>query len=121
VTTSSAKQKGRLLQQKVCALLHTWFNSFGLAPDDFLSRSMGANGVDVILSPHAKRVVGDLAIECKNKETINVAAEFKANADKYPNSIPILFHKKNKYPVLATLNANDLMEILRDAVKTRQI
>lgn len=119
--TSSTKQKGRLLQQQVCQALYNTFAEFDLEPDDFTSRSMGAQGVDIIITPAGKKVVGKLAIECKNKETINVALEFKANADKYPGQTALLFHKKNKYPILVTMRADEFMEIYKDAVKNRRI
>ena len=59
---SSAKNKGRLLQQHVAQLLR---EAFGLDEDDVQSRSMGADGEDLLLSPHARRLF-PFAVECKN-------------------------------------------------------
>lgn len=61
--TSSAKAKGRVLQQWVAKFLVSIGK--GLEPDDITSRSMGSAGTDVLLSPAAKKQF-PLAIECKN-------------------------------------------------------
>ena len=48
MNTSSAKSKGRRLQQKVVLALKTLF---GLGDDDAFSNPMGCTGEDVKLSP----------------------------------------------------------------------
>ena len=47
----SAKAKGRKLQQGICNLIVSSFPE--LNADDVLSRSSGAGGVDIMLSPLA--------------------------------------------------------------------
>ena len=65
----SAKQKGRLLQQKVRdGILKNYPQ---LEPDDVRSTSMGAGGTDVQLSPAAKRLF-PYEIECKNLAKVSV-------------------------------------------------
>ena len=61
--TSSAKAKGRALQQWVRDLLLSLSSS--LHKDDVRSTSMGAGGEDVLLSP-AARSLFPVSIECKN-------------------------------------------------------
>lgn len=61
--TSSAKQKGRLLQQWVVSELLK--NAKQLEADDCKSTSMGAPGADVLLSPAARKIY-PFQIECKN-------------------------------------------------------
>ena len=114
--TSSAKAKGRNLQKLVCEMLYEAFKDKALEPDDFLSRSMGANGTDVILSPAAKKIVGDLAIECKNQEKLNVPTIFKEHAAKYPASLPLLVHKKNHTYALVTIKLDQFLDLLVKAV-----
>ena len=60
--TSSAKAKGRKLQQWVRDYILLIYD---LEPDDVKSTSMGAGGEDLQLSPAARRVV-PLSIECKS-------------------------------------------------------
>ena len=67
--TSSAKAKGRRLQQKVRDLLLETFTE--LEPDDIRSTSMGVSGEDLQLSPAARKLI-PFAIECKNQEKLNV-------------------------------------------------
>ena len=62
--TQSAKAKGRRLQQWVCDVLLRMAGR-KLEPDDITSRSMGASGEDVLLSPAARRLF-PVSIECKN-------------------------------------------------------
>lgn len=112
----SAKAKGRNLQKTVCAMLADFFKFAGLTEGDFLSRSMGANGTDVILSPAAKKELGNLAIECKNVENLNVYTTFVNHAANYdqPDDMPALVHKKNHGPVLCTVYLIDFIRLLRD-------
>ena len=69
MNTHSKKAKGRRLQkwvvEKILAVLPS------LASDDVSSRSMGAGGEDVLLSPKARSLF-PYSIECKNTERVNV-------------------------------------------------
>lgn len=110
--TSSAKAKGRRLQQAVCAALLSLFPE--LEPDDITSRGMGQQGVDVILTPAARRILGDIAVECKNVEKLNVATTFRDHAAKYPKATPILVHHRNRQPkILCTIPLDHYLELLR--------
>jgi len=60
--TSSAKGKGRLLQQHVCAIIRKVFD---LPETDVVSRPMGSAGVDTMMSDRALKEL-PLSIECKN-------------------------------------------------------
>lgn len=109
----SAKAKGRNLQKLVVERLLAIGAAYGLEADDVLSRSMGAAGTDVILSPAARRLFGALAIECKNKETLNVVTTFHEHADKYKGQYPLLVHKRNRTEPLVTLLLDDYLELLK--------
>ena len=69
---SSAKAKGRRLQQQVAADL---CEAMGLQEDDVRSCAMGANGEDVQLSVAAREKV-PWSIECKNQERLNLWSAF---------------------------------------------
>lgn len=86
---------------------------YGLEADDIASRGMGQNGVDVILSPAARRVF-DLDIECKNQESLNVTTEFKKHWEKYMNrpSLKMLVHTKNFGTPLVTIRWEDFLTLL---------
>ena len=60
---SSAKAKGRTFQQQLMRLLLTKFPQ--LEPDDISSRSMGAGGEDLLLSPAARKLI-PYSFECKS-------------------------------------------------------
>ena len=62
--TSSAKAKGRKLQQWMRNLL---IEKLDVHPEDIESRSMGAGGEDLIMA-RAAREKFPLSIECKNKQ-----------------------------------------------------
>lgn len=115
--TQSAKAKGRLLQQHIAACLAELFEDMGLQPGDFRSVSMGASGEDVILSPAAKATVGDLRIEAKNRETLNVTTVFYEHANKYKGKPVILVHKRNHTKPLVTLTLPYFLELLKSNAK----
>ena len=61
--TSSAKAKGRALQQWVAKALVRVAKV--LDPDDVVSRPMGSSGQDLMRSPKAQKLF-PISIECKN-------------------------------------------------------
>ena len=63
IKTASAKAKGRYLQKFLVSTILKKFPT--LEPDDVTSRSMGANGEDVLLSPAARKLL-PYSFECKN-------------------------------------------------------
>jgi hypothetical protein len=95
--------------------------AFGLEPGDVRSTSMGASGVDVILSPAAKRLFGPLAIEAKNREQLVVPTVFFEHAQKYPDEVPVLVHKRNHTEPLVTVKLSYFIDLLnRSLVKNAQ-
>ena len=108
--TSSAKSKGRRLQQWVRCLL---ISTFDLEPDDVHSRSSGAVGEDVMLSPKA-RAIFPYSIECKNVEKLNLWEAWKqaeANAGGYE---PLLIIKRNRQKPLAVVDAEHFIGVLNE-------
>ena len=60
---ASAKAKGRTFQQQLMRTLLSKFPQ--LEKDDITSRSMGAGGEDLLLSPAARKLI-PYSFECKN-------------------------------------------------------
>lgn len=84
IKTSSAKAKGRKLQQFTRDLIT---KVFGLGEGDAESRSMGAGGVDILLSPLARSVC-PFSLEAKNTKTQPSLKEIKqAEYNKYPHTL----------------------------------
>lgn len=106
-----------MFQQLVCKMLMEIGKLYSLEPDDIMSRGMGQNGVDVMLSPAARKVFGQLACECKNVEALNVATTFKEHQDKYPNQTVLLFHKRKKVEPLVTMTMAHFMTLLANQVR----
>ena len=107
---SSAKSKGRRLQQWVRSLL---IKVFDLEEDDVHSRSMGAGGEDIMLSPKA-RVIFPYSVECKNQERLNLWEAWKqaeANAGDYE---PCVIIKKNRHKPLAVVDAEHFIGLLNE-------
>jgi hypothetical protein len=119
MTTASAKAKGRRLQQQVCRELLEAGKPFGLEPDDITSRSMGCPGADILVSPAASKVFGNLVWECKNVEKLNVPTVFRDHAEKYPNNTPVLAHKRNKTEPLVTIRLADFIRLLVSGINVK--
>jgi hypothetical protein len=101
VKTSSAKAKGRRLQQWVRDQL---IESLDVHPEDVESRSMGAQGEDVMLA-RAAREKFPFSIECKNVEKLNVWDAYdqaKVNSGNYE---PIVVMKRNGKKPLVVIDA----------------
>lgn len=120
--TSSAKAKGRRLQQYVAKTLFEGFSSLypELARDDIKSTSMGVSGVDILLSPLARKLI-PLAIECKHREQLVVPTVFEQHHAKYKESreVPVLVHRRNRSETLVTLRWSDFLEVLLDSQRQK--
>lgn len=109
--TSSAKAKGRRLQQAVASLLQ---NTLALSPNDVKSLPMGSQGADVWLS-EAARYKFPFAVECKNTERINLWAAWKQTLGHAAKEglRPLLAISKNREDVLVVLKLEDLLKLCR--------
>lgn len=116
--TSSAKAKGRRLQQFVRDVLRIIGKEHGLVDGDIESRGMGQNGTDIILSPAAKRVI-DIAVECKNVEKLQVVPTFNEHYERYKHepSLKVLIHGKNRCEPLVTMRFEEFVNLLRSSLK----
>jgi len=90
---SSAKQKGRLLQQWTRDLILKCSPS--LEKDDVKSTSMGAGGEDVQLSPAARKQY-PISIECKSRASYAFYKDYDQAVVNAPKeSEPVLICKAN--------------------------
>ena len=108
--TSSAKAKGRRLQQWVRDQL---IESLDVHPEDVESRSMGASGEDLIMA-RAAREKFPFSIECKNVEKLNVWDAYDqaiANSGDYE---PLLVMKKNRKKPLVVMDAEAFISLFKN-------
>jgi len=108
--TSSAKSKGRRLQQDVAKKISE-LTGFECGKDcDIESRPMGQTGCDVRLSSDVKKVF-DYHVECKNQETFSIPAwveKLRKESDKW-----LLVVAKNRWKPIIVLDMDLFFEILK--------
>ena len=112
VKTSSAKAKGRALQNLVRDKLLSLFPE--LEPDDAKSCSMGNNGEDVQLSPAARRLA-PISIECKNRAAMAVYKDFKQAVSNAKALNPVLVIKQNRDTPLVVINLEYFLTLLKNS------
>lgn len=111
MTTKSAKAKGRRLAQSVKVLLLGWAPD--LKENDISVTPSGINGPDLWLSPAAESVY-PLAIECKNRECINIWEAMKqAEKNAAAHLKPIVFFSRNREEVYVAMKAEDFLRLVR--------
>ena len=106
---SSAKAKGRVLQQWVRDLILASYPQ--LEPDDVKSTSMGASGEDVQLSPAARKLL-PIQIECKNLAKIAVY-NYYGQAKTHGKYEPVVFIKQLRGKPLVVLDAEAFFRIIK--------
>lgn len=112
---SSAKAKGRKLQNFIRDLILTFFPK--LEADDVISTSMGAPGMDIKLSPAAGKVF-PYAVEAKSLAKIAVYSYYEqasANKGKYE---PLVIIQANNKPKLAIVDLDHFMTLVKNAGST---
>lgn len=110
--TSSAKAKGRKLQQRVRdAILETFTD---LTTDDVRSTSMGSSGVDILLSSLAKNRF-PFSVECKSLARHAIYSLFEQSvSNTSPNTYPLLVLKVNNKNPLAVIDFEHFMKLVGD-------
>jgi len=106
----SAKAKGRLLQKWMRDKLIEHLN---IHPEDIESRSMGANGEDIIMARAARKSFPH-SIECKNTQKLNIWDAYEqafANCGDYE---PIVVVKKNGKKPLIVVDAEYYIQLFGD-------
>ena len=107
--TSSAKAKGRRLQQWVRDLL---IEKLEVHPEDIESRSMGAGGEDLIMA-RAAREKFPMSVECKNQEKVNVWESYKQAEDNSKDYEPVVVIKRNNSKPLVLVDAEYFVSMFK--------
>ena len=107
--TSSAKAKGRKLQQWVRTLL---IEKLNIHPEDIESRSMGASGEDLIMARAARKKF-PYSIECKNQEKLNIWSALEQAEGNKGVSKPVLIFKRNRSKTYAVLELEDFIDLIK--------
>ena len=108
--TSSAKAKGRKLQQWFTKLL---VDVLELDEEDMESRPMGSQGEDIIMG-RLSRNRFPYSIECKNQQAVNVWKSYQqaeSNCGKYE---PLLVIKRNRTKPLVLVDAEHFINLFKD-------
>jgi hypothetical protein len=106
---SSAKQKGRAAQQLVRDALIA--NAPGLTTNDIRSVSMGASGVDILMSEAALKIY-PFAIEVKCQESLNIWAGLaQAEENKAEGLTPLLCFKRNRTDMYVAMKLEDFLRV----------
>lgn len=109
---SSAKAKGRSFQQSIMKLMLDKAPS--LEADDITSRSMGANGEDLLMSPAARKIY-PISVECKNLASMAFYKWVDQAKENCPRGIqPVVFAKANRKKAVAIVDAEYFIELLGD-------
>ena len=103
---SSAKGKGRRLQNYLVGQIREWFT---FPEEDVKGAIMGENGVDIKMSSAALKVL-PFSFECKNVEALNIWSAIKqASSNMTQNTIPAVVFKRNHTKVYITMELDDFM------------
>jgi hypothetical protein len=114
--TSSAKSKGRNLQKRVRDAILEAFPD--LTDRDVRSTSMGASGVDVLLSQHAMERFR-YSVECKSRASMAIYSLWRDTTDNVaPDTHPLLVIKQNRSDPLVVVTLEHFMELAKNATKT---
>ena len=108
--TSSAKAKGRKLQQ--------WFRDclidvLEIHEEDIESRSMGAGGEDLIMA-RAAREKFPYSVECKNQEKINIWESYKQADSNSKVYEPVVVLKRNNHKPLVLVDAECFVNLHKE-------
>jgi hypothetical protein len=105
--TSSAKAKGRRLQQWVAKML---VEHLGADEEDLESRPMGSSGEDIIMGKQTRQIF-PYSVECKNQEAVNVWKAYEqaeSNCGKYE---PLVVIKRNRSKPLVVIDAEHFVAL----------
>ena len=107
--TSSAKAKGRNLQNLVVKKLLDSFEQF--TERDVRGAPMGTNGADVVLSEAAHGLL-KCQIECKSRAMMAVYKDYE-QAKTHGDSEPIVVIKQNRSKPLAVMDLDYFIDLLK--------
>ena len=117
IKTSSAKAKGRRLQQWVAKIISEMLN-IPMGRDEMIaSREMGQSGTDVRLIGKAQTLF-PFSIECKYQETWSLPSWIKqAKENEKEGTCWLLFCKKNREKPVVVMDAEKFFELYKKILK----
>ena len=105
IKTSSAKAKGRRLQQWCCAQISRITDTPWGADEEIASREMGQAGTDVRLTRRLRKLF-PFSVECKWQESWSVPAFIKqAKANRLPDTDWLLVLRRKRHEPIAVIDA----------------
>ena len=107
--TSSAKAKGRKLQQWFANLLVEKLN---LDEEDIESRPMGSQGEDIILGKQSRQIF-PYSVECKNQEKVNIWESYKQAEENSKDYEPVVVIKRNNSKPLVLVDAEYFVSMFK--------
>ena len=108
--TSSAKAKGRKLQQWFAQLM---VDTLKLHEEDLESRPMGSQGEDIIMGREAREKFA-YSIECKNQEAVNVWKAYEQASENCKGYEPLVVIKRNRHKPLVLVDAEHFVDLHRE-------
>ena len=105
--TSSAKAKGRKLQQWFANVL---VEGLGLDRDDLESRPMGSQGEDIIMGKQSRDIF-PYSVECKNQEAVYVWKAYEQASENCKGYEPLVVIKRNRHKPLVVVDAEHFVEL----------
>lgn len=111
--TSSAKAKGRKLQQWFANVL---VETLGVDSEDLESRPMGSQGEDIIMGKQTRNVF-PYSIECKNQEAVNVWKAYEQATENCKGYEPLVVIKRNRTKPLVLVDAEYFVQLHKDNSK----
>lgn len=110
ISTAARKAKGRNGQQEIRDLLLERFPE--LEGDDLRSTAMGQSGVDLLLSPKAKKLL-PISPEVKRRKTFAAQYDQIAQAERGDGLEPVVFFRGDRKPWLVILPVEVYLDLLR--------
>ena len=108
--TSSAKAKGRKLQQWFANVL---VETLGLDEEDIESRPMGSQGEDIILGKQSRQLF-PFSVECKNQEAVNVWKAYEQASENCKGYEPLVVIKRNRHKPLVVMDAEKFVQLIKN-------
>ena len=108
--TSSAKAKGRKLQQWFAQLM---VDTLKLHEEDLESRPLGSQGEDIIMGRESREKF-PYSIECKNQEAVNVWKAYEQASENCKGYEPLVVIKRNRHKPLVLVDAEHFVDLHRE-------
>ena len=105
--TSSAKAKGRKLQQWFASIMVKTLN---LHEEDLESRPMGSQGEDIIMGRESREKF-PYSLECKNQEAVNVWKAYEQAESNCKGYEPLVVIKRNRSKPLVLVDAEHFVKL----------